>query len=213
VIDNGDKLREAFETHEHLAPDPAKVYARVQELARNYRWRRRGVQAAGGAVLGAGLLAGVINLPALVPHDYGSAGAPAVAFPLPSESSSAPAGAAEIQKELDTYAEHGYGYDDAVRLAKLWNLKDDTYAAKAEAGRRLLAGETLPIQPTPDQPVAEDPPISAKDQKRLHAYFGAGYDWDDAVRLAKIWKLSDPYDAKVMGGKKLLAGDKLPVKA
>jgi len=34
VIDHGDQLREAFETHENLAPDPAAVYARVQELAR-----------------------------------------------------------------------------------------------------------------------------------------------------------------------------------
>ena len=45
VTEHGDQLREAFETHEHLAPDPAAVYARVQELSRGYQRRRRGAQA------------------------------------------------------------------------------------------------------------------------------------------------------------------------
>ena len=51
MTNHGDQLREAFETHESLAPDPAAVYARVQELSRNYKRRRRGAQIAGGAVL------------------------------------------------------------------------------------------------------------------------------------------------------------------
>ena len=49
-------------------------------------------------------------------------------------------------------------------------------------------------------------------EARLRAYFAAGYDYDDAVKLARIWKLSDPGDAKVKGGKLLLAGKKLPIK-
>ncbi len=48
MTDYKDRLREAFATHENLGPDPAEVYARVQELARGYRWRRRGAAAAGG---------------------------------------------------------------------------------------------------------------------------------------------------------------------
>lgn len=48
-------------------------------------------------------------------------------------------------------------------------------------------------------------------EKALKAYFKAGYDYDDAVRLAKIWHDS-PYDAKILAGDKLLAGDPLPIK-
>ena len=41
-----------------------------------------------------------------------------------------------------------YDYEDAVRLALLWKMnRNDFGAVKAEAGRRLLAGKKLPIQP------------------------------------------------------------------
>ena len=46
----------------------------------------------------------------------------------------------------------------------------------------------------------------------MNAFFAAGYDYDDAVKLARLWKKSDPYQAKIEGGKRLLAGDTLPIK-
>nr|BFE71835.1 hypothetical protein GCM10020092_051360 [Actinoplanes digitatis] len=46
MTEHGDQLRRAFEAHENEGPDPAEVYARVQQLARGYQWRRRGAQAA-----------------------------------------------------------------------------------------------------------------------------------------------------------------------
>jgi hypothetical protein len=209
VIDHGDQLREAFETHENLAPDPAAVYARVQELARTYRRRRRGAQAAGGAVLSAGLIAGVINLPGLLPgrpNDSVTMVAPAAA-----PTSSTPPSDAELQKDWDAYFAAGYGYADALQLAQIWNSTDDVGTVKAEAGRRLLAGETLPIQPGP-----EDDPSSAavdpQEKSELTAYFAAGYDYNNAVQLAKLWKIADPYQAKVEAGKKLLASETLPVR-
>jgi hypothetical protein len=225
VIDHGDQLREAFETHEHLAPDPAAVYARVQELARAYHRRRRGAQVASGAVLGAGLIAGAVNLPGLLParpSDSATLLAPAAApapatspsAPSPSPSApspfapspSAPPSEAELQKQWDAYFAAGYDYDDAVKLAKIWNSKDEIGTVKAEAGRRLLAGETLPVKPSPDN-VAD-----AKEQRQVEAFFAAGYDVDDAVQLARLWKTADAYEAKVLGGRKLLAGETLPVK-
>ena len=45
---------------------------------------------------------------------------------------------------------------------------------------------------------------------RVKAFFGAGYDYDDAVRLAKLWKKSDAYQAKIEGGKRLLVVDDEP---
>jgi len=75
------QLHEAFEVNSQTTPDPAAVYARVEELAGKYRRRRRGAYVAGGAVLSAGLIAGVLNLPSVLPSDpgTGNAGLPAAA--------------------------------------------------------------------------------------------------------------------------------------
>ena len=88
---------------------------------------------------------------------------------------------------------------------------DDRLAVKAEAGRRLLLGETLPFKPSPDAPVEEET-ISPEQDRQFQAFFNAGYTWTEAEKLAKIWKLTDPADAKLEAGKRLLAGQELPVK-
>ena len=223
--EHGDQLRNAFETHEHLAPDAATVYSRVQELSRSYQRRRWGVQA-GGAVLGVSLIAGaVVTVPNLLPGQGASQSVGVGAATMPNMSPSAaapPAGPgsaspltpeeAELQKQYDAYFDAGYDYDDAVVLAKLWKSKGEIGTVKAEAGRRLLAGERLPIRATPNPPETAPEDVSAKDQKRLDAYFAAGYNYTDAEKLAKLWKLADPYAAKIEGGKRLLADKKLPVR-
>jgi hypothetical protein len=215
VSDNGERLREAFHTHESLSPDPAAVYARVQELARKYRRRRRGAQAAGGAVLGAGLLAGAIQVPSLLagrqPDTFTMVAPAAEPSASAVPSAAAPPTEKELQERWDAYFGAGYDYEDAVRLAKLWKSRDDIGTIKAEAGRRLLAGETLPIEPTPEEEPAEEPTDPAE-SAAVQKFFDAGYVWDDAVRLADLWKLADPYQAKVAGGEKLRDGQKLPFK-
>lgn len=100
---------------------------------------------------------------------------------------------------------NGYGYDDAVEIAKLWNVGDE-FEVKADAGRKLLAGLPLPVEPSASEGT------SAQEQKALDAYFAAGYGYDDAVALAEYWGGGmDPYQAKVLAGDKLLAGLDLPV--
>ena len=215
------QLREAFETHENLTPDPAAVYAKVQELSKKYKRRRLGAQVAGGAVLSAGLVAGVVNLPAFLPAGPDSPGngtipaaAPAVSpSAKPAVSLPAPPAATLERQRLDAYFDAGYGYAEAVELAKLWKLGDDPYKAKAEGGRRLLLGETLPVAAgSVEEPPVDENPISATDQKRLDAFFGAGYTWTEAEKLAKIWKMADPSDAKIEAGKRILARQDLPIK-
>nr|WP_221374281.1 hypothetical protein [Actinoplanes polyasparticus] len=206
-----NQLREAFESHEHNTPDPSAVYARVQELSQKYKRRRRGAQIAAGGVLGAGLIAGAINLPAFLPANNAAnntaAGVPAAA---PASPSADPEKQRDAQ--LEAYYDAGFGYDDAGRLAKIWKLSDDNrVAVKAEAGRRLLLGETLPIKPQPDAPVEEET-TRPMDDARFTAFFNAGYTWTEAEKLAKIWKIADPSDAKLEAGKRLLAGQELPVK-
>ncbi len=214
MTQHADQLREAFENHENQTPDPGAVYARVQELSRKYKRRRRGAQVAGGAVLGAGLIAGSIGLPNLLPGNS-SHNTPGVGVGAPAAAPSvAPSySAADAQKDWAAYFNAGYGYNDAVQLAVLWHTKADIGNVKAEAGRRLLAGETLPIKPTgnPVDPTP-DPTEVAGYQAAWDAYFNAGYNWDDAVRLAKLWHLSDPGDAKAKAGKKIEAHQPLPFK-
>jgi hypothetical protein len=72
----------------------------------------------------------------------------------------------------------------------------------------LLAGETLPIKPSNDPGVVTSP----KEASEVDAFFEAGYDYADAQRLSRLWKTTDPYDAKVMAGQKLISGEPLPFK-
>ncbi len=163
--------------------------------------RRRGRR---GAALGASLIAGVLSLPSLLPGTPQDAagvtavGAPAAPSPSP----------AELDNDWAAYFQAGYGYDDAVKLAQLWNMNgDDIGAVKAEAGRRLLAGETLPIQPGPESTPTTEP----QEYADIDAFFAAGYTYEDAVKLAAIWHTEDPYHAKIEGGKRLRAGQTLPI--
>ena len=210
MSDHGEQLREAFATHETLAPDPAAVYDRVRELSRSYRRRRRGAQVAGTAVLGAGLIAGAIHLPsALAGRSGGTGTSLRVGAPVPSVAASY--SQADLDKDWAAYFAAGYGYDDALQLAAIWHTDQNIGLVKAEAGRLLLAGETLPVAPHPKPSVVPDP-ASPADEAAVRAFFYAGYVWDDAVQLASLWNLPDPSDAKIAAGKKLEAGQTLPVR-
>jgi hypothetical protein len=222
VTDHENQLREAFETHEDQAPDPAAVYARVQELSKTYLWRRRGVQAAGGTVVAAGLIAGGLQLPHLLPGQtdgtnvanvaVGAAPAVSPTVTLPAAKPAVPKlspAEALLQKYYDAYFNAGYDYDDAVALAKIWHKKGNIGSVKAEAGKKLLEGKKLPIKPGTAPTVPSVPP---KEEKRVEAFFAAGYTYDDAVTLSKLWHTVDPYHAKIEGGKRLLAGQTLPIK-
>jgi hypothetical protein len=208
-VKNEERLTETFGSHEDQTPDPAAVYARVEELSRSYKWRRRGVQVAGGVVVAAGLITGFVKLPGLLPGD------PAASQPAGNNAIVAAAPATPVTDEaaLKEYFAKGYGYDDAVRFAKLWHSTADIAAVKADAGRKLVAGVGLPYPPLPRAPEpSPDSPEVKLAQKQLAAFFDAGYQWDDAEKLAKLWHIKDPSDAKIAAGKKLLAHQSLPVK-
>jgi hypothetical protein len=213
VNEHENELSEAFQAHENLSPDPAAVYARVQELSKGYVWRRRGVQVAGGAVLGAGLIAGSFAVPGML-HQSGqntvsvSAGIPAAAPALATKPKPKPTVAPLTEQEKDwaAYFAAGYTYDDAVKLAKLWHKKD-IGLVKAEAGHKLRAHQALPFKPDPKN-VAQ-----AKLDAEFEAFWAAGYDYDDAIKLGKLWHISDLSKVKAEAGKKLLAGQTLPIKA
>jgi uncharacterized protein YciW len=208
--DEAEQLREAFVTHEYLAPDPDVVYKGIKVRARAYYRRRRTAQAAGGAVLSAGVVAGSVNLPDLLSHS-GHGGGTTISLAAPSASAaSSTLSQQEQDRALAAYFNAGYGYDDAVQLAKLWNMAGDPGLVKVAAGERLLAGQTLPIAPHPNSAAPPDAPVGPP---TVEAFFAAGYTYDDAVTLASLWKTADPYSAKVKAGQRLLAGQTVPVAA
>jgi hypothetical protein len=102
----------------------------------------------------------------------------------------------------------GYTYNDAVALGNLWH-DSDPWQVKADAGQKLIDGQTLPIAPgsSPNPPA---PPVTQTD-KDVNAFFAAGYTYNDAVKLGKIWNDSSTYQVKADAGKKLLDGQTLPI--
>lgn len=204
-------LRQALRGHEHLAPSAFAVAAGTRELARAYRRRRTVARTAGGAVVTAGLGAAVLAGPGLL--DIGTpavdravpfAAAPALPTPPP----------VAPQEQREAFFGAGYDYDDAVELARLWGLDPNGVSdVKAEAGRRLLAGEQLPVAPG-TAPAAPAPPVPGLDMgpdDPYVAFLAAGYDWDDAVELARLWGSSDVLQTKADAGQKLLDGETLPI--
>lgn len=118
-----------------------------------------------------------------------------------------PSGPAETtqDKDVSAFLTAGYTYDDAVRLGQMWHETDIT-KVKAEAGAKLLDGETLPFQPSaPSQGV--DPKTAAA----VKEFFDAGYTYDDAVQLGKMWNETDLFQVKAEAGQKLLDGQSLPI--
>ena len=111
--------------------------------------------------------------------------------------------------DLAAYFAAGYGYDDALKLAQLWHMTGDPATTKAEAGRRLLAGQQLPIAPISPSPTGTVPANGT--DAAVAAYFAAGYTYDDAVTLGNMWNIADTYQVKADAGQKLLAAQRLPI--
>ncbi|WP_369054262.1 hypothetical protein [Kineococcus terrestris] len=77
-------------------------------------------------------------------------------------------------------------------------------AGVAAAAERLTREQEDQLR---EQSVRE---LTASGSPELAAWFGAGYVYDDAVRLGEVWNV-DAAEAKVLGGEDLLAGRTLPV--
>jgi hypothetical protein len=199
------QLTEAFAAHEHLAPDAALVLAKANGIARSMQRRRWAVRATGGAALGVGLVASGIALPGAFGHANSNQTVRTIQpADSPSPSPSASPATYTADQEWNAYFEAGYRYDDAQQLATLWHDNDNIGTIKAAAGLKLLDGEKLPIPPsgTPETPV----------EKAQTAYFGAGYDYNDAVTLGQMWHETNIQHVKTKAGQELLDGQTLPIK-
>jgi hypothetical protein len=188
-------LLDTFQTHTTPTVDTAEVLARVDAIARSRRRNRWVVQVTSVSLVTAGLIAGGMALPGLLSDGPQSHSTTVSAASQP--------GTAYTQaQELNAFFDAGYVFGDAQKLATLWKQTDIT-RVKAEAGLKLLDGDTLPVKPSGDQVAPPDNDVVA--------FFNAGYDYNDAVTLAGIWHTADPYHAKIKGGKMIENGDALPI--
>ncbi|HWB67327.1 MAG TPA: hypothetical protein VG708_10935 [Mycobacteriales bacterium] len=195
-----DQLKETFERHELLAPDPEIVRAKVEQIARSMQRQRWAVRATGGAVLSAGIVAAGLNLPDLI----AGSGPTQTVLSSASGSGTSAGTTPTLAEEYQAYFNAGYDYNDAQQLARLWNeTGKDIGAVKAEAGGKLLAGQTLPVAPSGTPATPQD--------LAVQAFFDAGYTYNDAVQLAQLWHTGDAYQAKTKAGKMLESGQTLPI--
>jgi hypothetical protein len=199
-----DQLTETFAAHEHLAPDPEVVLAKAREIARSYQRRRWAVRATGGAVLGAGLVAGGIAIPAAVGHGSTETVTPGASGGGASPTPTGTPATYTQDEDWAAYFAAGYDYGDAVKLRSLWNESGTNIGTvKAEAGEKLLQGQKLPVDPSGTPETAA--------QQAQDAFFAAGYGYQDAVTLGNMWHESDITQVKTDAGQKLLDGKPLPI--
>jgi hypothetical protein len=194
-----DELSETFSAHELLASDADVVLTKSREIAQHMRRRQWVLRTTGTVAVTAAVVAGAVTLPGVVggtPHD--------TALVQPAAGGGAPAAKPHTtDQELLAFFNAGYVYQDAQQLAQLWHSTGDIAAVKAEAGGKLLDGETLPVAPSGTPATADD--------LAFQAYFNAGYDYDDALTLGKMWHKSDVSQIKIDAGKKLENGEQLPI--
>lgn len=201
-----DQLTETFTAHEAFAPDADEVLARSREIARNLKRRQWAVRATGSAMLGSAVVIGGVGVPRLLDHP----GHDAVVSPASgggaTSSEASPAPSHTTDQEFTAFFDAGYTYDDAVALARIWHEPSGPGAidnVKAEAGGKLLAGESLPVEPSGTPATAEE--------KAMEAFWHAGYDYQDAQRLATMWHETDLSKVKAEAGRKLENGQPLPI--
>ncbi|MEM8923801.1 MAG: hypothetical protein AAGD35_09875 [Actinomycetota bacterium] len=96
------------------------------------------------------------------------------------------------ERAVEAFFDAGYDYDDAVRLAEYWGYPN-VYDAKVTKGQVILGLIGFP-------PPAGTPPLVTP----LGAFFNAGYDYEDAVRLAEYWGYLSASEAKTIKGKVIL---------
>jgi len=196
-----DELTETFSAHELLTPDTDVVLTKSREIAQHMRRRQWMLRTTGTVAVTAAVVVGAVALPGLMgstAHD--------TAVVQPAAGGGAPAAGPShtTDEEYLAFFNAGYDYGDAQQLARLWHATGDIGAVKADAGGRLLDGETLPVAPSGTPATADD--------LALQAYFTAGYDYQDAVNLGKMWHESDVSQVKIDAGKKLENGESLPIR-
>ncbi|WP_423463906.1 hypothetical protein ACO229_04305 [Promicromonospora sp. MS192] len=157
-----------------------------------------GVVASALGVVGAGAAA------AADPYTPFAVAVDGIAQAVGVEWSSMPRGYTREQHDAFWGAE--YTAADLEDLRELWHV--DALEAKARAGQMILDGEKLPV--APGGTAADGSPVPYLDEAEEEAYREAGYTFEDAERLAELWRV-DAYEAKARAAEMLLDGETPPL--
>lgn len=103
-------------------------------------------------------------------------------------------------KALDAFFNSNFTYEDAERLAQLWN-QPDAYAGKKLIGAKILNGNEKLVHQMLKGPGNTNP-----DEKFLDVFFKSDYTYDDAELLAQLWGMPSAYEAKKVIGAKIFHG-------
>jgi hypothetical protein len=90
-----------------------------------------------------------------------------------------------VDQAFDAYAWSGYNFCDAKMVGMLWN--QGVSEGKTIIGNKILNG------------ISDDIPLILRDSRAANnacTWQDTGYDYDDAVALARIWNLGSVADAK-----------------
>lgn len=157
-----------------------------------------------GAIVGfSALMPGIANAAPATPAGAGHHSATANKCPKTGKGGKVFKCKTEVECDLEAYFDAGYDYDDAVLLARLWDGGISPSDAKVKAGQQLLKGK-LEVKHGAT-------PWTVSGSVAAQAFFNHGYDYYDAMKLAKAWGKKDVWQVKQTAGRKLLAGLKLPV--
>lgn len=159
------------------------------------RNRRRGAAAFG--LIALPVVGTAFVLPAVADATTG----PTVAAVAPASSATTDPDQAAVQAYLDA----GYSFDDAVTLASLWDLGEDAYQLKVQAGGFLADGVALNETPFANPDLAD----TFTPEQLIEVFVGAGYTVGDATVLAQEWGV-DLTEAKVRAGHELKTVGVLP---
>ncbi len=106
------------------------------------------------------------------------------------------------------WADVPHGYDDAERLARVWNM-DSVEDAKAKIAWLYTQGDSASVlNALADNPAAVAPQV---DDAALDAFYASAYTYCDAKLIGALWHI-DMTQAKAEIGQKILNGygDNLP---
>ena len=201
-----DRINRALRSREVATPDAAVVAARIEDrLAalptgtgahRGAKIAVAGVVTSTLAVLGAGAAAAADPYSGVARVVENAVQAVGVNWsPMPDGFSRA---------QWDAFAGAGYTFTDAERIGEFWGK--DVTETKALIGQKVLDGELVPPPRRDPGEAPLEPELTA-----VSAFFDAGYGYEDAEALAALWDNESPWEAKVAGGERLLAGEVLPI--
>ncbi|MFT7044519.1 MAG: hypothetical protein ACI81O_001618 [Cyclobacteriaceae bacterium] len=100
-----------------------------------------------------------------------------------------PGSIASVDNSTSSIEANPFSYSDSEPVADFWNDGTNNIGGSQAL---LLASSSMGG--------------SSAESDQVDAFFAEGYEWDDALLLAKAWGMNDPVEAKIKAGFNILQG-------